>query len=112
MSIFSWAASAQRLLIRLTSRYPVSKLVEIYAGRELASLLPAEKTGVVINLLCPGLCWSELTRNCTWGVWLQIFTLRLLLARSQEVGSRTLLHAAVAGPDSHGQVCSDCEIRE
>ncbi|KAB2575640.1 Short-chain dehydrogenase/reductase SDR [Lasiodiplodia theobromae] len=107
-----FAALAENNPEYMKERYPVSKLIEIYAGRELASLLPVEKTGVVINLLCPGLCWSELTRNCTWGVWLQIFTLRLLLARSQEVGSRTLLHAAVAGPDSHGQVCSDCEIRE
>lgn len=67
---------------------------------------------MVINLLCPGLCWTELTRNVPWGTWLQIAIMRIFLARSAEVGSRTILHAAVAGPESHGEVCGDCEIRE
>lgn len=36
--------------------------------------------------------------------------LRFFLARSTEVGSRTLVHAASQGPESHGQYLSDCEI--
>ena len=37
---------------------------------------------------------------------------RLLLARTAEEGSRTLLHATVAGEESHGSYLSDCEIKE
>lgn len=33
-----------------------------------------------------------------------------LLARSAEEGSRTLVHATVQGPDTHGQFLSNCEI--
>lgn len=35
---------------------------------------------------------------------------RLLLARTTEVGSRTLVHAAAQGTESHGQYLSDCGI--
>jgi hypothetical protein len=36
--------------------------------------------------------------------------IKAILARSTEVGSRTLVHAASAGPESHGQYLSDCRI--
>jgi hypothetical protein len=36
--------------------------------------------------------------------------LKALLARSTEAGSRTLVHAASAGPESHGHYISDCKI--
>ncbi|KAF4311833.1 short-chain dehydrogenase [Botryosphaeria dothidea] len=107
-----FAALAENNPANMEDRYAVSKLLEVYAVRELAGLLPVDKTGVVINLLCPGLCWTELTRNVPWGTWLQIAIMRIFLARSAEVGSRTILHAAVAGPESHGEVCGDCEIRD
>ena len=35
-----------------------------------------------------------------------------LLARSTEVGSRTLVHAGAQGPESHGQYLSDCAITD
>ncbi|OJD38128.1 short-chain dehydrogenase [Diplodia corticola] len=106
-----FAALAENNATYMSERYPVSKLLEVYAGRELARLQPVERTDVVINLLCPGLCSTELARNVPWGYWLQIVTMRALVGRSAEVGSRTLLHAAVAGRESHGEVCGDCEIR-
>ncbi len=36
--------------------------------------------------------------------------MKLLLARTTEAGSRTLVHAAGAGAETHGQYLSDCEI--
>lgn len=36
--------------------------------------------------------------------------MKLLLARSTECGSRTLVHAAAQGKESHGCYLSDCEI--
>jgi len=92
--------------------YSVSKLLEVYAVRALASRLPVADSGVIINLLNPGFCQSELTRNVGWILWLRIELFRLWLARTAEAGSRTILHAAVAGEESHGKFCSDCEIKE
>ncbi|KAL1638082.1 hypothetical protein SLS58_009008 [Diplodia intermedia] len=86
----------------MPDRYPTTKLLEVYAVRQLAALLPVADTGVVVNLLCPGLCSTDLARNVTWAYWLQIVALRAVMGRSAEVGSRTLLHAAVAGRGSHG----------
>jgi hypothetical protein len=54
---------------------------------------------VTLNFLTPGLCHSELARDAGWGLAIMKF----FLARSTEVGSRTLIAAACAGHDSHGQ---------
>ena len=36
--------------------------------------------------------------------------MKLLVARTTEYGSRTLVHAASQGPESHGQYLHDCKI--
>lgn len=92
-------------------RYPLTKLLEIYAVRQLSSLLPVSETGVVINLVNPGLCVTELVRNVSWKVRLRIIIMRMLVGRTAEVGSRTLLHGAVAGMGSHGKYLSCCQIK-
>lgn len=87
--------------------YPISKLLEVLGVRSIAEKNPASKFPVTINTVNPGLCHSELGRDYpTFGFWL----LKLILARSTEVGSRTLVHAGSQGKDSHGQYMSDCEI--
>ncbi|KAL2680463.1 hypothetical protein Neosp_008064 [[Neocosmospora] mangrovei] len=78
----------------------------------VASLFPLSETGVIINILNPGLCKTELNRNARGFMKYQILMLRLFLGRTPEQGSRTLLHAAVAGTESHGKYVSDCEIKE
>jgi hypothetical protein len=50
---------------------------------------------------------SELTREFD-GTAVYIF--KLLLARSTEYGSRTLVHGGTSGPESHGQYLSDCKV--
>lgn len=35
---------------------------------------------------------------------------KYLIARSTEVGSRTLVQAAEAGPESHGKYCNDAKV--
>lgn len=35
-----------------------------------------------------------------------------MMARSAEVGSRTILHGLVAGEESHGKLLSGCKIKE
>jgi NAD(P)-dependent dehydrogenase (short-subunit alcohol dehydrogenase family) len=85
----------------MPARYPTSKLLEILVVRELSPNLA--DSGVILNMLTPGLCHSSLSREAGWGIWLMI----QLMARSTEVGSRTLVAAAAAGPESHGAYMRD-----
>ncbi len=36
---------------------------------------------------------------------------KALIARTTEVGSRTLVYSAAAGPESHGQYMSECIVK-
>lgn len=90
-------------------RYNVSKLLEVFCTRELvARAKESGKPEVIINYLNPGLCHSELARDAGWGLAL----IKFLFARTTEHGSRSLVHAVEAGPDTHGQYLSDCSISE
>ncbi|RAH68064.1 NAD(P)-binding protein [Aspergillus aculeatinus CBS 121060] len=92
--------------------YPLSKLMEILALKHLATMLPVERTGVVFNLVCPGLCTTELIRNVPSDRKAQITDMHRLYGRTAEDGSRTLLHGAVAGRESHGCLLHSCEMGE
>ncbi|KAK7954254.1 Short chain dehydrogenase atnD [Apiospora saccharicola] len=97
----------------MRNRYPLSKLVQIHMIHRLARLYPPEKTGVVINMVNPGLCRTGLARYSTWYYQLYIDAIRVLLgARTAEAGSRTILHGVVAGEETHGKFLSGCEIKE
>lgn len=100
---FSSAELAENML----SRYPMSKLVGILYGRELAARTEKNnKSAVIINFPNPGLCQSELARE---GL-ISVKIMKFLLARSTECGSRTLVNATEAGPESQGQYLSACRI--
>ncbi|KAI8712731.1 Short-chain dehydrogenase/reductase [Fusarium sp. LHS14.1] len=92
----------------MKERYMVSELLEILAVREMIKSSAPPGYPVIINLVNPGFCYSNLTRECP-----QLFmaTMRVLMhARSSEVGSRTLVHAASAGEETHGAYLSDCKL--
>ena len=80
--------------------------------RQLASLQSANDSDVVINLVNPGLCKTELARNAPIWLWAIIAIMRLLLGRTAEEGSRNLLYAAIAGGASNGKYVSACQIQE
>ncbi|KAJ4525056.1 hypothetical protein HRR81_000284 [Exophiala dermatitidis] len=103
-------------------RYNVSKLLEILFVRELVSRLEAQAqaqslssppasriSGVVITLVNPGMCVSNLDRGMPLPMQTALSVFRFLLGRSTEVGSRTLVHGACAGPTSHGEYLSECQ---
>ncbi|PSN59619.1 NAD(P)-binding protein [Corynespora cassiicola Philippines] len=90
----------------LAERYQVSKLLEVLFIRAMADRRPASQIPVTINCVNPGLCHSELSREA--GIALTI--MKFFLARSTELGSRTLVHAGTQGPETHGQYMSDCRI--
>jgi len=94
------------------NRYPVSKLVELYVVREYAALNPPSTTGVVINYVNPGLCTTELARNADENTKKRIEDMRAALGRTAEMGSRTLLHGAIGGEETHGKYLSECETKE
>lgn len=87
-------------------QYWLSKLLEVYAVRALAERHPADQFPVTVNCINPGLCQSSLFRDRGWGY--AIFC--AVIARTCENGSRTLVHAAEQGPESHGGYLDDCEV--
>ncbi|KAH7348787.1 short chain dehydrogenase [Rhexocercosporidium sp. MPI-PUGE-AT-0058] len=90
----------------MTTRYPTSKLLPIYIVREMAER--RKEYPVTVNLVNPGLCESELAREGNW----QVRVMKALLARTTEVGSRTLVHGASAGKETHGVYLSECVVGE
>lgn len=89
----------------VSERYSTSKLLEVLVIRQIA---PRIKGGVVLNMLNPGLCHSELSRDAGLG----LTVIKFFLARSTEVGSRTLVAAGLAGEESHGKYMSDAVVAE
>ncbi|UZJ53734.1 hypothetical protein CBS101457_003054 [Exobasidium rhododendri] len=89
----------------MKERYMTSKLLEVLVLRQIAPLL--QGSNVTLNMLNPGLCHSELARE-SGGMFLTV--LKFVLARTTEIGSRTLYHSATAGPDSHGQYMHDGKV--
>lgn len=90
-------------------QYPVSKLIILHVTRAIAAHHPASEFPVTINILNPGLCWSELARDTDgWGFYL----FRLAVARTTEVGGRTVWHGGQAGVETHGKYLSDCVVEE
>ncbi|KAI4170654.1 MAG: hypothetical protein LQ348_007075, partial [Seirophora lacunosa] len=90
-----FAALSDPSKANMADRYFVSKLLEIFIVREMAARSTSSSSPypITINCLNPGFCRSELGREAGWTLYLW----GLVLARSPEVGSRTIVAAAEAG---------------
>lgn len=97
--------SDEKKAVMASKRYPVTKLLEVFVVRAIAPKVD----GVVLNMVNPGLCHSSLSKRES-NLVLEI--LKFFLARSTEVGSRTLIHAASCGLESHGKYCQDAKIAD
>ncbi|KAI9168030.1 Short chain dehydrogenase FGM9 [Paramyrothecium foliicola] len=91
-------------------RYILSKLLQHFAIRELASRRTTFEAGVILNIVDPGLCNTQLMRNATISMRISGFFFRLLLGRTAEMGSRSLLAGVAASDGSHGRILLNCEI--
>jgi retinol dehydrogenase-12 len=95
-------------------RYNVSKLIEIFIVQELGPILTASaeagKPPIIINAVNPALCVSALQRHAIPLLKIFINIGMLLVARTTEVGSRTLFAGAVAGRESNGKYMHDCKV--
>jgi retinol dehydrogenase-12 len=97
----------------MEDRYQTSKLLEVFTIRSLAEQMgsgPHANEPVILNTVNPGLCHSSLARELKGIQGLIFNTMKFLLARTTEVGSRTLVTAAGAGTESQGQYMSNCYV--
>ncbi|KAG2135449.1 short-chain dehydrogenase [Suillus clintonianus] len=97
----------------MMNRYQLSKLLEVMFIRELSSRL-STPTLVAVSAVNPGLCHSRLTRDVDPFSKFFMNILQGLLARTTEMGSRTLVHAAIepGERERHGRYLSSCEVTE
>jgi hypothetical protein len=86
--------------------------MQIYAVRQLAALLPLQETGVVIDMISPGLVNTDLDRHGSFATKMQLKVMRSIMGRTADVASRTVLHSVSAGKEAHGKYLSECLIRE
>ncbi|KAJ7151011.1 hypothetical protein C8R46DRAFT_914484 [Mycena filopes] len=80
------------------SRYPLTKLLNVFFTRALNAHIPSS-TPVIVNTVNPGFCRSELSRNTTGMQTVAFFVMKAVLALPTEVGSRRLVWGAVAHAD-------------
>ncbi|KAK6948775.1 hypothetical protein Daesc_010546 [Daldinia eschscholtzii] len=93
----------------MAGRYPLSKLLVLYAVREFAERTSSSGKGAcIINTPNPSFCKSNLANASQGSRGFRIF--EKLLARSSEEGSRVLVHGLLAGEESNGQYLSNCHV--
>jgi retinol dehydrogenase-12 len=94
------------------SRYPLSKLVVHQVFAQMVQQFPAKEPGshgVIVNLVNPGWCGTELGRSKEQGVFERVcFS---VIGRTSEEGGRTLAHAVTAGRESDGEYLSECMVK-
>lgn len=96
-------------------RYQTSKLLQIFLVRQLAQEMSAPTSsskGVILNTLNPGFCRTALFRDNKFPASIFLAFTSRLIGRSAEVGSRVIVDAAAAGPETHGKWLDTFEIRE
>ncbi|KAJ9139080.1 Retinol dehydrogenase 12 [Pleurostoma richardsiae] len=99
----------------INDRYNTSKLLEVLLVRSLAAAMQKGSHSaepVILNAVNPGLCHSELDKEVKGIAGPVLKVAKALLARTTEVGGRTLVHSAAAGEESYGQYMSECEVKE
>lgn len=85
--------------------------MQVFGVRELAAQIDkSKKPKVIVNTLTPGFCRSDFDRDMSGFKKYFMKTMKFILGRSTEVGSRTLVAAAEAGEESHGEYMADSKI--
>jgi NAD(P)-dependent dehydrogenase (short-subunit alcohol dehydrogenase family) len=96
-------------------RYNLSKLLVIYACRELADRINGSaknsSTAIVINTPNPSYCKSALQLGTELGKSTGAKVFEKVVARTTEEGSRTLVHGVISGPETNGQYLTNCHVQ-
>ncbi|KAH8742498.1 hypothetical protein F5883DRAFT_656639 [Diaporthe sp. PMI_573] len=97
-------------------RYQTSKLMGVFLTRQLAQEMSKptsnSKGQVILNTLNPGFCRTALFRDNKFPASIFLNLMSQLIGRSAEVGSRVIVDAAAAGPETHGSWLDTLKIRE
>lgn len=83
--------------------------------RELAIRLASPDSTeppVIVNCMTPGACKSDFNREGAGLAKIMFDVVCAIIARSTEVGSRTLVAALEAGIESHGGYMADSKVAE
>lgn len=97
----------------MEDRYMTSKLLEVFFVRALADAIKSGSHAsqhVIFNTVNPGLCHSELARDIKGLMGYIFYFMKLVLARTTEVGARTLVASAEAGEESFGHYMNRCQV--
>ncbi len=90
----------------MKDRYNLSKLLVLFAVRAFHARLSASgQPPVIINTPNPSYCKSELIRDIRQAAPPDF------VARTADMGSRTFVHALLAGPESSGQYLANCHVQ-
>jgi retinol dehydrogenase-12 len=92
-------------------RYALSKLMVHQCYHELVGALSKNRqwSSVVVNLVNPGWCGTELSRAKPSNIGERAcFS---MMGWTAEKGSRMYLYALAAGPESHGKYLSECQVK-
>lgn len=85
--------------------------MEVFFVRELADkIYKANKPKIIVNCMTPGACKSDFFRELSPTQTAIMDLVKFLLARTTEVGSRTLVAGASAGEESQGEYMKDCHV--
>jgi retinol dehydrogenase-12 len=93
----------------------VSKLLEVLAVREMASLLGDTKSKspeIIINCLTPGACRSDFDRESAGIRRFMNNIMAHIIGRSTEAGSKTLVAGVAEGEESNGSYMENCRVTE
>ena len=98
-------------------RYNTTKLIVVFIVRELAHAMARSRPGnedtpVIVNVINPGYCRTQLFRHASPPLSWIIATGLLLFGRTGEMGSRTLVGGAEADQGSHGSYLDSCKVRD
>ena len=63
-------------------------------------------------MINPGLCKTSLTRSTEGAAKFVMDTVEAMLSWTAEEGSRTIVHAVMAGPTSHGAFLRECQVKK
>ncbi|KAF4466429.1 Short-chain dehydrogenase reductase SDR [Fusarium albosuccineum] len=93
-------------------RYGDSKILVLLFIHQLGKLYGSHK--VIVNNFCPGMVDTPMTKNLPWYLRVPVAALGQLrrIGKVEHGGWIGLNAAAVAGPESHGQLIGDTEVEE
>ena len=99
---------------QMEQRYQLSKILVFYSLRELSARSPIDKSSdVILSVLTPGACKSDIFRDdASWFSKVMMGIAMAIVARTTEVGGRTLVHGISPKLPSaaHGRFLMDTKI--